>query len=361
MNVRGGAVLIVFLVITPLETPLLGDDALQNSSKLVRADKMPVRVHVVETFETDIERRWWLRGKLESENVPRSLSRSVPNRHALQAAETLNFDRKMGDRTKTIKGVVFNPVPGPPMGKQTRLSFRYLLEGTDELKIQIYSLSKNYHRYLILTGLQQDKWQTGTVDMTDARCPDGSGGSLGKDERIDDIQFYISPDANLIIDDIVLFEAAKQEERRPFPRRIIFTGWFDTGKQGEEWPGDFEIVLHEKPQTWDAAKSVAHPETGQPWIRVNLRGQRALSKQTTISFRYKLTDGKSLKVELANSETALTFGSALDDLKTEEWAEAILPFKIPLTEEHAAITANEVRFLTDMGSLLIDDVLVYEP
>ena len=31
------------------------------------------------------------------------------------------------------------------------------------------------------------------------------------------------------------------------PSRPIFTGWLDTGKQGVEWPGEFQIVLHEKP------------------------------------------------------------------------------------------------------------------
>ena len=52
----------------------------------------------------------------------------------------------------------------------------------------------------------------------------------------------------LLIDDIVLYDAGPETETRdvsPFPRRIIFTGWFDTGKQGKEWPGDFRYRLHE--------------------------------------------------------------------------------------------------------------------
>ena len=68
---------------------------------------------------------------------------------------------------------------------------------------------------------------------------DGSGGPLAKDERIDDIQFYVDPRAELLIDDIVLYEAAPPGETRPFPRRVIFAGWFDTGRQcfrrGEPW------------------------------------------------------------------------------------------------------------------------------
>ncbi|NIP92380.1 MAG: hypothetical protein GWO24_02435, partial [Akkermansiaceae bacterium] len=99
-----------------------------------------------------------------------------------------------------------------------------------------------------------------TVDLTEARRPDGSGGPLAADERIDDIQFYIEPSGDLLIDDIVLYEAADDDEPRPFPARSIFTGWFDTGVQGKEWPGEFEIVPHEKPRGWDAAKSVARDD-----------------------------------------------------------------------------------------------------
>lgn len=258
----------------------------QHRVRPVAQGNIPRRIHVFEDYETDIEKRWWLRGKLEMKNVPAARSKSVPNRRACRAVETLNFDRKMGDRTNKVKGVVFNPVPGPPMGTNTRLSFRYRLAGTGTIKVQIYSLSKGYHRYLLLTGLPRDKWQSATVDMTKARRPDGSGGPLAEDERIDDLQFYVSRDADLLIDDIILFDAPPEEESDPFPRRVIFTGWFDTGKQGREWPGDFKIVPHHKPLTWDAAESVPNKATGKPWIRVGLRGKRELSRHTAVRFRY---------------------------------------------------------------------------
>src|SRR5690606_16392456 len=97
---------------------------------------------------------------------------------------------------------------GPPMGPRTRLGFRYRLKGTDVLRVQIFSLSNNYHRFLTLDGLPQEVWQSAVVDMTAARRPDGGGGPLAEDERIDDIQFYVSPEADLWIDDIVLYEEA---------------------------------------------------------------------------------------------------------------------------------------------------------
>lgn len=207
-----------------------------NVATLIERTGMPNRVHAFEDFETDIEKRWWMSGKLETANVPPGSKR------ACRGVLTQDFDDLQGDMKAMYTAVVFNPVPGPPMGKNPRLSFRYWLKGTDTLRVQIYSLSKGYHRYLSVTKLPQEKWGEGTVDMTAARRPDGTGGPLSEDERIDDIQFYVDPRAELLIDDIVLYDAAPAEEKRPFPKNLHFTGWFDSGKQGKEWPGTFDIV-----------------------------------------------------------------------------------------------------------------------
>ena len=229
-----------------------------------------------------LERRWWLAGRIVKNEASSSSAR------ACRAVLCRDFDARMGNQQTIYRAVVFNPVPGPPMGPNTRLSFRYRLEGTDTLRVQIYSLTNNYHRHLTLRDLPQGRWQSATVDMTEARRGDGTGGPLAQDERIDDIQFYVEPGADLTIDDIVLYEAAVRQESRPFPKRIHFTAWFDTGQHGREWPGDFRIVPHEKPRTWKAARSVANEGTGSSWIRLCLRGMRPLSRHTTIRFRYRL-------------------------------------------------------------------------
>jgi hypothetical protein len=334
----------------------------RNLSRLIEQGGMPHRVHVFEDFETDIEKRWWLRGKVQSDLVPPSQSMSFPNLRACRSGDTLNFDRKMSDQTKTVRGVIFNPVPGPPMGPRTRLSFRYRLEDTDTLKVQIYSLSNNYHRYLLLTGLPQDEWRSATVNMRDARRPDGSGGPLSEDERIDDIQFYVAPDANVSIDDIVLYDAVETPGKEPFPRRVIFTGWFDTGKQGNEWPGDFEIVLHKPPNTWDAAKSVAYPRTGKPFIRVGMRGERTLSQRTHLRFRYRLTGSGPVRIQVANGKNGWAVSRSLVDLITGSWAETAVTFDAPADKDGKFPTADEVRFFADDATeLLIDDVLLFEP
>ena len=86
-------------------------------------------------------------GKAETKNVPPGSSR------ACRGVLTQDFDDLQGDMKTMYTAVIFNPVPGPPMGKNPRLSFRYWLKGTDTLRVQIYSLTNGYHRYLIADGL----------------------------------------------------------------------------------------------------------------------------------------------------------------------------------------------------------------
>ena len=240
----------------------------KNASKLIDPGMFPAKVHVAEDYDTNIEKRWWMCGKAEVKDVRPGGVR------AQRAVLTQDFDDRQGNMKTMDRAVIFNPVPGPPMGPNTRLRFSYKLTGTDTIRVQLYSLTNGYHRYLSVSGLVQGKWAEGCVDMTQMRRPDGTGGSLSSDERIDDIQFYIDPRAELLIDDIILYEAATTDEKRPFPKRIVFTAWFDTGKQGKEWPGDFEIVAHEKPRTWKYAKSVKGPDNEQI-IRLGMRFAKA--------------------------------------------------------------------------------------
>lgn len=326
----------------------------ENLSNLIEDDRFPVRVHVFEDYETEIEKRWWLRGREELKNVPPSAN-SLPNRRAFRAAPSKNFDRKMGDQNRAWKAVIFNPVPGPPMGPHTRLKFRYWLKGTTTLRVQIYSLSNNYHRFLTLVNLPPERWQNATVDLTTARRPDGSGGPLAEDERIDDIQFYIDPAGELLIDDLVLYEAGPKTEKRPFPLRTIFTGWFDTGTQGKEWPGAFEIVPHEKPRTWDAAKSIKVGNQPQQSLRIKMRGTRKLGGDAILFFRYKLA-GKAgpLRVSLVGKGGVPTAEVTLHSAKLNSWTEARVKFQTKLDAENIAFLPPK------NGTLLIDDLLLYE-
>lgn len=325
-----------------------------NLAKTVERGAFPNLVHVVEDYETDIERRWWLSGLLETKDVPPGSKR------ACRAVLTDDFDDRQGDPKALYKGVIFNPVPGPPMGKNPRLSFRYKVTGTDALRVQIYTLSKGYHRHLTLTGLPQGKWQSAAVDMTAARRPDGSGGPLSEDERIDDVQFYTDPGAELLIDDIVLYDAAGDFERSPFPEKLLFTGWFDTGKQGKEWPGTFEIVAKAKPHTWKAAKSVADPKTGEAVLRVGLRGDRPLPKVAHVRFRYLLDKGSVVTVALVNLKQQTWTEVRCEVKEVGRWAEGSAVFRAAIGE---LPSPDAIHFRMDHrgAELLIDDVLLYEP
>jgi inosine-uridine nucleoside N-ribohydrolase len=326
-----------------------------NLSKLIERTGLPNRVHTFEDFETDIEKRWWMAGKGEAANVPLGSTR------ACRGVLTQDFDDLMGDLATMYTAVVFNPVPGPPMGKNPRLSFRYWLKGTDTLRIQIYSLSKGYHRYLTLTGLLQEKWQSGTVDMTQVRRPDGSGGPLSEEERIDDVQFYVEPTAELIIDDMCLYDAAPEGEKRLYPNRFLFTGWFDSGKQGKEWPGTFEIAA-KKGYFWNAAKSVDNPKLDAPWIQLGLRGPRPLGETTHLVFRYRLESADAMKVVLVNRTQKAEHAIELKALKKGDWAQAFVDFTASPVKPHKGDKVDEIQFLLPKGAeLLIDDLLLYEP
>ncbi|HXD86328.1 MAG TPA: nucleoside hydrolase [Urbifossiella sp.] len=322
----------------------------KNASKLVEPGLFPTRVHAFEDYDTSIERRWWMCGKLERSDLPRSVGR------AMRAVLTQDFDDKQGDASAMYRAVIFNPVPGPPMGPNARLRFRCKLTGTDTIRVQLYSLSNGYHRYLSVPKLEQGKWLEGCVDLTQMRRPDGSGGALGAGERIDDIQFYVDPRAELLIDDVVLFDAAAASEKRAFPKRILYTGLFDTGKQGREWPGDFDIVNHEKPRTGKAARSVERKIVGDPWIRLDLRGERLLDRRTELNFKFKLDKPADVRVELYSRVAKKAESKQTIELPGGAWGEQTLRFTaLPDTP------IDEIRFLLPSGELLVDDVLLYTP
>jgi inosine-uridine nucleoside N-ribohydrolase len=320
-----------------------------NEAKMVKRGGFPNRVHAFEDFETDIEKRWWLSGRIETANVPPNSTR------ALRAVLTQDFDDRQGEMKTLYTAAVFNPVPGPPMGKRPHLSFRYFLKGTDVLRVQIYSLTNGYHRCLTLTGLPQGKWMEGNVDMRQARKPDGSGGPLSENERIDDIQFYCEPRAELLIDDIVLYDAAEENEQRPFPNRVLFTGLFDTGKQGKEWPGTFEIAQKEG-YFWNAAKSVPHADKQNAWIHLGLRGERPVGEVTHLFFRYKLQGADTIRVSLGpQSDKQIE----LKGLKKDAWAETTVNLNPLLTRR--TTMGDIVFYVPAPATLWIDDLLLFEP
>jgi len=323
----------------------------KRPTPMVERRGFPTRIHVAEDFETDIERKWWMSGK------PEKFTGLESSKRACRGMLTHDFDDLLGNPKAMHTAVIFNPVPGPPMGSRTRLSFRYLIKGSDTLRVQIYSLTNGYHRHLVVKDLKQGEWREATVEMIAARRPDGTGGELSENERIDDIQFYTDPTAELLIDDFFLYDDTPMDRSRPFPKRVLYTGLFDTGKQGKEWPGDFEIVAHGEADQWKYAKSIV--KDGKPELRLYLRGERAVRETVKVKFRYYVTGTEGMTVVLGNGTKKKTHRAELKELKMGEWSIGEVEFDRKKFVEGE--TVDELRFeLPNGAELRIDDVLVYE-
>jgi inosine-uridine nucleoside N-ribohydrolase len=313
-----------------------------NLSKLIEPGSFPARVHTFEDYENEIEKRWWMCGKVKG--------------NVCQGVLTQDFDDRQGQIKTMFRAVIFNPVPGPPMGPKTRLKFRYRLSGTDTMRVQLYSLSNGYHRYLSLKGLEQGKWLNGCVDMTEMRRPDGSGGPLAEDERIDDIQFYVDPRAELQIDDVVLYDAAAEGEKRPFPERIFFTGWFDTGKQGKEWPGEFDVVEHAKPRAWKFAQSRAKDGGGQ-MLEVSLRGPRRLDATSELNLQIRTASKDPIQIEFLEKQGRPIRLRDLIPTELNEWAASNIKIGAP---QDAYV--DTIRFSSKAREPFgLDDLLLFTP
>src|SRR6185503_4573150 len=77
----------------------------KNLSQLVPQGNFPSRVHVAEDYDTDIERRWWMSGKEEKQDLP------AGSKRACRAVLTQDFDDRQGDAKTMYRAVIFNPVP----------------------------------------------------------------------------------------------------------------------------------------------------------------------------------------------------------------------------------------------------------
>ncbi|HEY1786224.1 MAG TPA: hypothetical protein VGG30_11765, partial [Pirellulales bacterium] len=146
-----------------------------------------------------------------------------------------------------------------------------------------------------------------------------------------------------------------------FPQRVLFTGWFDTGKQGGEWPGQFEIVPHEAPLKWKAARSVADPAGGPPRLRVGLRGDRRLGPgPTRLTLRYRLTGADRFAVELARQGNQVD-AAQVEPAEKDKWAEATVDF-VAHADPQSRTAVDEIRFLLPpKAELTVDDLLLFEP
>ena len=118
--------------------------------------------------------------------------------------------RKDAPRSKWIRLMIDPP---KPVGQHTKLRFRYHLVGATELTAQIFDATDNDNRHVVLKNLTQNQWTTTYVDFTrDGRKNDGRQTPFAPGHKVDDLFFFVTPardtEVNLLIDEVVLFDAA---------------------------------------------------------------------------------------------------------------------------------------------------------
>jgi hypothetical protein len=87
------------------------------------------------------------------------------------------------------------------LGDATQLCFRYQLKGADALRVLLLNSSTKQSHLVARKGLKQDAWSDATVDFTT------SGPSKPKKgEKVDEIHLLLPKGAELLLDDVMLYE-----------------------------------------------------------------------------------------------------------------------------------------------------------
>ena len=125
-------------------------------------------------------------------------------------------------KTAPKQDVAFAVVEGKPadarlhlrgdrtLGEVTHLSFRYRLAGTDHMLIEVPNRSTGARHVAEVKGLEKGKWAQATVDLTAA--PGAGGSRLRRGDRVEEIQFLLPRGAELLLDDVLLYEPGRPEK-----------------------------------------------------------------------------------------------------------------------------------------------------
>ena len=87
------------------------------------------------------------------------------------------------------------------LGAQTHLFFRYQLKGADTMQAALVHAKNNVHMSLDVKGLERDRWAETVVDFT--KLAQQAGATA---RHVDEIQFRLPAGAELLIDDLLLYE-----------------------------------------------------------------------------------------------------------------------------------------------------------
>ena len=374
-NDRESAASFNWVLVAILVVGMAGSNAAEKTARGTataaekRPSRFPHRIWAACDFEGQTPDYAWF-GPAQTNNIPRYPG----NRTALAVAE-----RPYKDVSAVMTGI--NPVPGPRMGKENGLFLRYFLKGDAAAIFQHFSLTREDNWHIRVQGLAQNRWEEITLNFTrDALRNDGSAEGFGDGERMDDFKLFAGrpEDAarcDVSIDDVIFFanDPALPPEPEPFPRRVVFLAAFDTGPKEKYWPGDF--ALAEKPPGgayWRAAQSVAR-EKGGAYIRVGIEPPRPVGSHTKLRFRYHLTGGSALTVQIFDATVQDNRHIRVEGLKEEQWTTHYLDFSrnsrrndgTANSEFSAGNLVDDLFFFVEgpnarTASLFVDEVVLFD-
>ena len=100
--------------------------------------------------------------------------------------------------------------PPRPVGEHTKLRFRYHLTGATTLTTQVFDVTDGDNRNLKLKDLKNGEWTFLHVDFTrDGRRNDGKETPFAAGHKVDDLFFFVDSGADLFIDEVCLYDAAR--------------------------------------------------------------------------------------------------------------------------------------------------------
>ncbi len=101
--------------------------------------------------------------------------------------------------------------PPRPVGARTKLRFRYHLKGSTQMTAQVFDCTDGDNRHVRLRDLKQEAWTFAVVDFTrDGKRNDGKDTPFTAGHRVDDLFFFVEEGADLLVDEVALFDARER-------------------------------------------------------------------------------------------------------------------------------------------------------
>jgi hypothetical protein len=169
-------------------------------------EPFPNRVILLAAFDTGEKEKYWP-GDFQIVDAGAQGDSAAPPGTWWRAARSVSRSDGKG------KWIRLGIVPPRPVGERTKLRFRYHLRGATSMIVQIFDVKAMDNRHIRLDGLKTGEWETVHLDFTrDSRRNDGSAGPFEAGSPVDDLFFFVdpqAPEAQLHLDEVVLYDAAR--------------------------------------------------------------------------------------------------------------------------------------------------------